>query len=323
MNTPSATIAAGDPAAPVASAAARWGTQLSTLVRRELWEHRALWFVPLATAVLLALCAIPGSHAEIDIDGAHGPWLSRAFGTPPGVALFTIAQWAVTVPLYLVALVVLAFYLLDCLYAERKDRSILFWKSLPVSDGLTVISKTLIALLIVPIGVFMLAMATGLAFTGIWNVKVAVGHAHAALNWDTLEWLRAELVVLLSVVLAILWYAPVAGYLLLVSAWARRMPFVWANLVIIVPSVLEWFAFRKSFVFDFVAYRLGGIWHTLTLGGGHSHLVTPEGLRPFGTLLEDLNFRGAFTDIDLWLGVAATAAMVWGAARLRRYRDDT
>ena len=73
--------------------------------------------------------------------------------------------------------VVLSYYLLDCLSAERRDRSILFWKSLPVSDGLTVASKLLTAFVVVPLGVFLLAMVTYFVFALIIAVRVAIGTA--------------------------------------------------------------------------------------------------------------------------------------------------
>lgn len=301
--------AAGNPAPPPA---APLGRTLVTLVRREFWEHRGIWMWPVCVAGLLVVGAFL----------AHGTFDAPPFANAESkVALSTLLQWGLWVPLNLVMLICVTFYLLDCLYAERRDRSILFWKSLPVSDGLTVLSKFLVAVVIVPFGVFALAVATHLVFSVVVAMRVALHNAPAILGWNGLEWLRTVLTLLLVLVIGLLWYAPVAASLLLISAWARRNPFVWATLPPLVAPLLERILFGTHYLWSFVRYRTGGIWHTLLLG--HSHLITHQRVRPFGTLLNDLNFRSAFLDVDLWLGVAAAAALVFATIRIRRYRDET
>jgi ABC-2 type transport system permease protein len=293
------------------------GRSLLTLIRRELWEHRALWLCPLVVAGLLVLTAAV-VHARVDLDDMArlGPFASQQ-----KVALFTIAQWALSMPLALAASIVLWFYALDCLYAERKDRSILFWKSLPVSDGLTVLSKALVAIVVVPLGVYLLAAATGLAFSGLFAVRAAFGYAPPVLSWDGLEWIRTQFALLLLTLVGLLWTAPIVGYLILVSALSRKSPFVWALMPPLVGALLERIVFGTHYLWSFLVYRFAGIWYLLDVQ--HSNIVTHQGLRPFGTLLDVLNWRGAFGSIDLWLGVVATAVMLYVAARLRRYHDDS
>ncbi len=288
---------------------------LLTLVRREFWEHRALWLTPLVVAGLLALCAAIG-RVHIDLDDAE-----RLTSGPQQVALFTIVQWVLAMPLYIVIMFVGSFYLLDCLYAERKDRSILFWKSLPVSDGLTVGAKLLVALVVVPFGVFALALVAHLVFTVILGARVAMGTLPAVMTWDSREWLRTEAVMFIATLLAVLWYAPIAGYLLLVSAWVRRAPILWATLPLVLAPVLEWVAFGTRYLWSFIDYRSNGIWKIL--GVGHANIVSKHGLQPVGTALAALDFRGALGAPDLWLGLAVTAALAYAATRIRRYRDDT
>jgi ABC-2 type transport system permease protein len=297
------------------AAARGLGEVLLTLVRREFWEHRALWLAPLVVAALLALCATIGRvHIDLD-DAAH-----FASG-PQQVALFSIIQWVLAMPLYIVIIFVGSFYLLDCLYAERKDRSILFWKSLPVSDGLTVCAKLLVALVVVPFGVFALALAAHLVFTAILGARIALGSLPPVLTWSSYEWLRTEAVMLLATLFAVLWYAPIAGYLLLVSAWVRRAPILWATLPFVLGPVLEWIAFGTRYLLSFIDYRVNGIWEIL--GVGRANIVSKHSLHPVGTALEVLDFRGALTAVNLWLGLAVTAALVYAAIRIRRYRDDT
>jgi ABC-2 type transport system permease protein len=291
---------------------------LVMLVRREFWEHRALWIAPLVVAGLLALMAAFG-RAQIDRDDLRG--LDGVVGADKRVAVLTMSQWALSVPLYLVLLFCVVWYLSDCLYAERRDRSILFWKSMPVSDELTVISKLLTALVAAPLVVFVLAIAGHLVFFTIYQARVALGSFPAVLTWNTYEWLRTELLMLALLPFAALWYAPVAAALLLLSVSTRR-PLLWATLIPVVALILERVALGTHYLRDFIAYRAFDIWGTLA-SPHESIIARHKGLHPVGSLLGELNFRGALTDIDLWLGVAVAAALIYLAIRIRRYRDDT
>jgi ABC-2 type transport system permease protein len=296
------------------------GSTLLTLLRREFWEHRALWIAPLVVAALLALLSALGRQASVGMDGRL-PGFDGGLTQQNKVALFTIVQWGLSVPLYIVMLLCVSWYLCDCLYAERRDRSILFWKSLPVSDELTVLSKLLTALVAAPLVVFALALAAHLAFFAIFKVRVGMGNLPAVLTWNTYEWFRTEVTMLVMLLISALWYAPIAAALLVLSVATRR-PLLWATLVPVVAPIIERVALGTHYLRDFIAYRVLGIWGTLALP--HQSVISRHyGLHPVGSLLEDLNFRGAFTDMDLWLGLAAAAALTYAAVRLRRYRDDT
>jgi len=315
MNSTLAGAAAAEAPRPVApSDRIGSGNTLLMLVRRELWEHRALWIAPLVVAALMVFGAIVAS-VKYHLTRAD---MSRDDG-PQGMTMFAVMQGAVSMPLSVVMLIVLVFYLLDCLYAERKDRSILFWKSLPVSDDLTVLSKLLVALVAVPLGVFALGLLLSLVFTGIWEVDAALGRVPAIPGWGMLAWLKAEIALLLCLMVGVLWYAPFAAYLLVVSAWARRNPFLWAVLPPVLAQIVEHVAFGTHFVGNFLRYRMFGIWGTL-----FSHMHVGRG-RAFAlsSALSQLKLQAALTDIDLWLGLAVAAALVFAAIRLRRYRDET
>jgi ABC-2 type transport system permease protein len=291
------------------------GRVLFTLLQRELWEHRYLWVGPLCVAALLALCAVIG---QVHLDLRE---LAQLGEQPARVALLTVVQWALSTTFFVLTLFIISNYALDCLYAERKDRSILFWKSLPVSDGLTVGAKLLTALVVVPLGVFAISVLASLVFFAIVSVRTAMGNIPSIMAWDTLEWLRTELAMLLILLIALLWYAPLVAYLMVVSAWARRRPFLLATLPWVLAPILERIAFGTRYLWHFLIYRSNGIF--ATLAAGHARIFSHHGIRSVGSLLADLNFRAALTDIDLWLGLAAAAALLYAAARIRRYRDDT
>jgi ABC-2 type transport system permease protein len=314
----SADLTAGDDPRP-AQVAAHPDTlrALTTLVRRELWEHRALWIAPILVALLVAVSAFL-ARIDVDLDHAMGKWGPEQ--ARQAITLFS--QWALAMPLFAVAGIVVPFYLLDCLYAERKDRSILFWKSLPVSDTLTVLSKALVALVIVPLGVFVLAGLAYLVATVIWNVRVQFGFAPAHLVvWDTLLWFKLETVILRILLLTVLWAAPLAAYLMLVSAWARRSPFIWALMPVVLAPLFERIVFGTKYLWHLLLYRFAGIFWSLGQDTArelrHARIDSPV------EFIDRLNFTAAFTNVDLWIGVAVAALLLLAAIRLRRYRDDT
>jgi ABC-2 type transport system permease protein len=288
---------------------------LVTLTRRELWEHRGLWIAPLVVAVGFIALALFG-HIRID-----GEALRELGNREERVAVFTIGQWAVAAPVYLTMVLWLTFYLLDCLYAERKDRSILFWKSLPVSDGLTVLSKVLVAAVVVPLGVFVLVTIEALVFGGLFSVRQALHNRPQLLAWDTVQWLRTDGAMLVTLLIAVLWYAPIAACLMLISAASRRSPppFLWAALPPVLAPILERIIFGSVYIWHFEQYRMNHIWHVLDFEQA-GHTSSPAEL---ARLLSDFNFGPAFSDASLWLGVVAAVAMVYAAIRVRRYRDDT
>lgn len=302
-------------AAPVSAPSSRAGTleTLLWLARRELWEHRSLWIAPPVVAGVLALCLLLG---QVNLDVPLDPLLSHS----ARVAIFTYIVCLPAQLLFLVAVISLGFYLLDALYAERKDRSILFWKSLPVSDELTVGSKFFVAAVVVPLGVWALAMVSDLLFAGILALRLP-----GAMSFSAYEWLRAELVLLVEVLLAVLWYAPIAGLLLLCSAWVRKSPVMWVSLVSVVAPLIERIGLGTGYIWKFEQYRINGIWHKLSAEGA-AHLFNfahPSDLHPAGDLLNVLDLRTPLTDMDLWLGVIAAVALAYAAARVRRFRDDT
>jgi ABC-2 type transport system permease protein len=247
MSTPDTNFSAAEtrpaPVPTVSGAAQRSMFQtMMVLIRRELWEHRSLWIAPLVIAVLMVLAAFHIHFGNVaDEADFAGPVNRRS--------AFTLMIWGQSLPQYLVMATVVSFYLLDCLFSERKDRSILFWKSLPVSDAATVISKLVVAVVVVPLGVYLIAMVTGVLFYAIWAARVAWGALPGiAVAWDTVAWLKVQALMLYGLVVSMLWYAPLAASLLLVSAWARKNVFLWATLPLLIGAIVEKVAFGTRYI---------------------------------------------------------------------------
>jgi ABC-2 type transport system permease protein len=319
MNLSGAATADSAPAAvtPVRQSMAKL---MTTLIRRELWEHRSLWITPLIVAVLMTLTAFPIHLGNLDPEAN-----SARFFTPENrLGWFTLMIWAQTVPQYLVMSIVATFYLMDCLYAERKDRSILFWKSLPVSDATTVLSKLLVGVVVLPLGVYLLAMVSGALFQAIWSARVAAGSLpDVAVGWNTLAWLKVQGLMLFAVIVCILWFAPLAAILLLVSAWVRKNVFLWTSLPPVIAIIVERIAFGTHHISRLLEYRTWGIWHALGVNPTPPEGVAHGRVVSLADLFDNVEMGKAFLNIDLWLGLAVAAALVFAAIRIRRYRDDT
>jgi len=202
------------------------------------------------------------------------------------------------------------FYALDALYAERRDRSILFWKSLPVSDRTTVLSKATIPLVVLPLVGFALSVAT-LVLLMLFGtlVLLASGLSPAGL-WSGARIVEEPVIMLYGLTAHALWFAPLYGWLLLVSAWARRTPFLWAVLPPIALAIVETISLGTSHVCSLLKYRLGGAMAEAFLlePGNTGHVIRLWELDPLG-------FLGSS---GLWIGLVAAAFFLATAVRLRR-----
>jgi|SRR6185503_10895363 len=297
-------------------------SKMTTLIRREVWESRSLWIVPLVISGVILIVAAFG-QIHVGHDGEHNLFQFLTFlksddGDPSGLYGITMFGFAMV---QLVALgIVVFFYLLDSLLAERKDRSILFWKSLPVSDTQVVGSKGLTGLVLAPGYVLLITALTQLAFGLIWWIRFgSTPLGGIVVPFDGSTWLEVQLSCWALAFTVMVWYLPLAGYLLLVSVWARKNGFLWAILppigLMLVEGVLlptHWFA-------QFVGERFGGVFRIIGEAGKNRHLAA--GTSDIGDFLQLIG--SVFTHYELWAGVIAAAIMFFVVVRLRRYRDDT
>lgn len=275
-----------------------------TLVRRELWEHGSLIWAPLAMALMIIVVSLVSGMVKgsVDIDLGEARPLPELFGDAEKQrGIFTLVMAGLVLPQLLVGFVVVFFYLLDCLFTERRDRSILFWKSLPVSDAKTVLSKLFVALVAVPLWSWALSLVVGLVVFGVVAAQVSGTPAAGLGTWHGGTWLTVQAAMLGKLAIGVLWYLPVAGWLLLVSVLAKRAPFLWATLPFLVLSLAERIALGSNVVGALVAQRLFGFREEVSLMSEFPLLASP----------------------GLWIGVAVGAALVYAAIRVRRRSDDS
>ena len=298
------------------------------LVKRELWEHRSIFVTPIAIGsivtlgVLAMLVFASGFAAELDmaIFGAQ-----NLAGDPERKAVLT-GFFLGTSWIFMMALAILTvFYCLDSLYAERKDKSILFWRSLPVTDAETIISKLIVAIIVIPAITAIGIIGThiiNLIVTSIW-VSMKGGDG-GMLIWGSVafldNWLAAFIVVLASGI----WMSPFIGWFLLVSAYTKRSPLLMAFMPLFLIGLLEGIILRTHVFAENVLGRGDGL--PLFRSVDIEKFFKEEQWRiseDATSLLAHLDVVQFLTSPAMWAGVLVCALLSTGAIYVRRYRDES
>jgi ABC-2 type transport system permease protein len=306
MNTQSNTMPDSHLESPMVAPVAISGVRrLYWSLRRELWEYRSIYVAPLASAAVFLfgfLIGTIGLPARMRHLSALDPAQQREAVLVP----YNMAAGL----LMLTALIVGVFYTLDALHGERRDRSILFWKSLPVSDLTTVLSKASIPLLVLPLLAFTITVVLQLIMLLLSSAVLLGNGLNVGMLWTQLSFVQMSLLLLYHLLTVhALWYAPFYGWLLLVSGWARRAAFLWAALPLLAIAIVEKVAFNTSYFTAMLQHRLDGA----------SEAVVAPGTFPMDpmTHVTPGHFLG---NSGLWLGLAILAAFLAAAVRLRRYQ---
>jgi len=314
------------------------------LLKREYWEHRGgfFWAPIWAGIVIFVLTLLGAITGEVgmrrsgisfggrtlgDITSHMAPEDLARLGSGIDMALYTLCGIFAIVLFF-----VTFFYLLGALYDDRRDRSVLFWKSLPLSDLETVLSKVVTAIVVAPLFSAAAAIALMFAFLALVSVFVAFHGVNPVTTiWLTASPLSVAIKILALLPINALWALPCVGWLLLVSAFAKRAPFLWAVAVPVVAGVLvSWVDlmqgihlpdawFWKQVVARALFSIAPGSWldaAELRHLNGHDPIEIADALS-IGTI------GSALTRPTLWIGAAVGSAMIAGAVLLRRWRDDS
>ena len=290
---------------------ARSGTNIPPMqrfywsVRRELWENRSLYLAPLGVAALILVASLIGAIGL--------PATLRNGSLDPARQQELVEQPYVFAALLLMftTLVIGIFYCVDALQGERRDRSILFWKSLPVSDLTTVLAKATIPLIVLPLITWGITVVTQAMMLVLGSARLLGSDAGIAGLWTRVSLLPMSGILLYHLVFGHgLWWAPFWGWLLLVSAWARRAAFLWATLPLLAIGLLEKIAFNTSHFAALLLYRF--------TGGPQGPENSSNPMSMAGMMLAT---PGQFlTSAGLWTGLAALALFLAAATRLRHSR---
>jgi ABC-2 type transport system permease protein len=276
-------------------------------VRRELWENRSIYIAPLIVAGVELLGFLVSSIGLPE--RRHSVLLLAPAKTRAGIA---VPYDMAAVMLILTAFVVGLFYCLDALYGERRERSILFWKSLPVSDRVTVLSKTSVPLLVLPLVTFVMIVATQLLML-LWTSVLLISHGMSpSSTWTYVPLFQQSLILLYGLTAIAIWHAPIYGWALLVSAWVRRATFLWAVLPLLAISIFEKITFNTSHFAALLKDRLLGFAPNAFAFGLHRGIAIDS--------LVQLTPGRYLGTPGLWFGLLFAAVFIAAAIRLRRYR---
>lgn len=324
------------------------------LLKREFWEHKGgfLW-APLVAGGILLLLTLMGigagevllrkvpDRATINVEGGsfqvNGLDISqltasmsaselREFGGVLDASLYMSAVW----PFVVLAFVVF-FYCLGSLYDDRRDRSVLFWKSLPISDRDTVLSKVASATLVAPAIATLAAIATVFGSMILYSLVVLLhGGNPFTVLWGPASPLKVVVNLIAAIPVYALWALPTVGWLMLCSAWARSKPFLWAIMIPVFAGIfVSWFDLMHLFDLG-----TGWFWKNVVarsllsvVPGGWMDVANVDGIDVDGpqAIHSVVSLRTMYSVLltpQLWIGVLAGAAMIFGAIRLRRWRDE-
>jgi ABC-2 type transport system permease protein len=323
------------------------------LLRREFWEHKGgfLWAPLVATGISLVLVVMaiiafeafigrmPNAQVNVEggsfqINGIDLRMLTQKMSADDlqqlGGALDFSLLLASAWPLVVLTFVVF-FYCLGSLFDDRKDRSILFWKSMPLSDRDTVLSKVASALVTAPLIAMVVGLVSMIGFLVVLSLFVLFhGGNPLAMLWGPASPLKVWLLLLASLPVAALWSLPTVGWLMLCSSWAKSKPFLWAIVIPVFAGIIvTWFGLMHLFDMNTVWFWQNIVVRSLLsiVPGGWMDVANVEHINfdgP-GAIHSALSLRTMYSVLatpQLWVGALAGAVMIFGAIRLRRWRDE-
>ena len=316
------------------------------LLKREFWEHKGGFFwtpavVGALMTIFLAISMTIGitvkNHHGMQINGEQVTNLGKIVSAEEKAQIVTaISQGYVgtSAPLWFVMAFVVFFFCLGCLFDERKDRSVLFWKSLPLSDTQTVLAKVVAGIVLAPALAVLGMIVLQLGFLILFTLYAAV-HGINALPylWSPTHLVAMWLKLAVLIPVNALWALPTMGWLLLCSSFARSKPFLWAVMLpIVVGVMITWMQLMQSF-----SLHSGWFWRhvvgRLLLSLIPESWINLDSLRALehanadpGIALSNLLSFGAIADQfaspNFLIGVAAGAIMIAAAIWLRRSRVE-
>ncbi|GLQ97535.1 ABC-2 transporter permease [Dyella mobilis] len=311
------------------------------LMKREYWEHRGgfLWAPAITATTLLAIALMSIIGGEIvgrrmglfplnDIPRGNDPLTPEQF-QHVGTTLDGFLCFSAVVVLAVMAIVVF-FYCLGSLYEDRKDRSILFWESLPISNWKTILSKVLSATVVAPVIATVIGVLFGLVLLALglfylmfhgFNAWHLLGAAHP---------IQVTFDIIALIPLYALCALPTIGWLMLCSASARSMPFLWALVIPLASNLIVWWLdvigllnLNASWYFQHITARLLFALPPVNWLEFSSklHVHSPDHV----TMLDQLGLAGNYAALaapDAWIGIIVGGAMLVAAIWLRRWRND-
>jgi len=298
------------------------------LIQREIWEHRSLYITPAVVALVMILTLLTAfvfasGYQEIVDIGIMGA--QNLAGDAERRAALLAVLIGNTAPFFIAGAILTIFYSLDSLYAERKNKSILFWRSLPITDAETVISKFLTTALAIPLIAFAVIVITHLIILAITSIFVSIeGGSSVLLVWKSAPLFDVWAGMLIITIALPIWFSPFIGWLLFVSAWTKRSPLLTAFLPLILLPTLEYWVLRTHLIWDAIQTRFD----QLPIFKG----INPEMFFDEKEFIANMDAISLLSYIDvgrfltsppMWAGVVVCGLLMTAAIYVRRYKDDS
>lgn len=325
----------------VTTAHASKGTAFKWLLKREFWENRGGFFwAPVVTGAIVSALTLIASiigivkvRSQLDFNISMGDdpveYARQIGAVGDGILMGGLGLTQIVLAF------VVFFYALGTLYDDRRDRSVLFWKSLPISDTQMVLSKATWALLLAPVLSIVIGVLVGLVLWVITAGSMAVIGVPGGLAMFTHSHPLTVIGNALSTIpIYLFWALPAVGWLMFCSAWARSKPFLWAVLIPVLACVMV-----SMLGILGIKIPYAGLWYTVVYRGLLSVLPGAWSPRSFQTgselaqtqvespadLIRMLNLGNnwhIFGSADLWIGAIVGIALIAGAIYLRRWRES-
>ena len=298
------------------------------LVKREVWEHRSLYVTPAVVGLVMVLVLLTGlvfasayqEMIDLSIFGAQ-----NVVGDAERRAGMFALLLSNTAPFLFAGMILTIFYCLDSLYAERKNKSILFWRSLPITDAETVISKFLTAAVAIPVIAFVVIVVTHLLVLFLTGIFVSIeGGSSVFLVWGSAPVFDVWSGMLIFTLALPIWFSPFIGWFLFVSAWTKRSPLLMAFLPLVIVPTLEYWVFRTHLVASAMQTRFEqlpifkGIDHTLFFED-EEFIAAADAV----SLISYIDIGKFLASPAMWAGVIVCGLFLTAAIYVRRYRDES
>lgn len=221
----------------------------TTSVKKELWEYKKIFMWIPSTLALLIVLAPFISLLLSDLSGSQ--WLIRFERLAELQQMDKFSEIAfgfvsmLFIPFIIISGIVQLYYFIACLFDERRDLSILFWRSLPVSDAMSVGVKMFVGAIVLP-SIFLLAatitFAIFLLFIFIGCIILSSGYDISLWGiWGASDFISHIFTTWFSLIPYTLWMFPIYAWLMLVSMYANKAPFLWATLPVVIILLVESF----------------------------------------------------------------------------------
>ena len=291
-------------------------------LKRELWENRSIYFAPLVVAAIVLVSVLIN---VMRIPEGEVPFQRLADVSSDYVRLVGIGLYGlVATILSITAGIVGWFYCLDALFSERRERSVLFWKSLPISDVTTVLSKVVTGMVVVPLAALAVGVVLYFLLLIIASIVLMANGVSGTLLIANSSFFESFVVHVYTAMAAILWCSPLYAWAIFVSSWVRRATFLWALLPPAGIALAEGLAFGTQHFLTMVGKRFSG-------GLEYNFVEQMQSIDPdtFGTnpenipdsLIALLDPGRFFSQPGLWIGLVVAAAFIAASIWMRRYRE--